>query len=309
MNKPNLFIVGAAKSGTTSLYRYLSQHPNIFMCPIKEPNFFCKDIRQKDFTRKTYFDSIFNINTYLSRPNLDIIHNAFIKEFSDYIQLYRDVKNEQVIGETSVSYLYSTQAAKEICKYNPESKIVIILRNPIERTFSHWKMNLSTGIEKKNVPFYEAVINDIKNTNKGWGRSHLYIELGLYYEQVKRYINIFPKNNILILLYEDLYKNSKNISQNLFSFINVTPVYIDLDKRFNESKMQRFPKLIRLVRKYNFKKYIPPLFRDHFKNLLTSRKVRKLDNNTRSRLFEYFNEDIIKLEDLIKLDLTKWKID
>ena len=310
MKKPNLFIVGTMKAGTTSLYHYLSQHPDIFMCPIKEPNYFCKDIRKKDFiqTQKDRFLSRLNIDKYLSKTPLEKIHHGFIDNFHDYKQLFKEVKNERIIGEVSVSYLYSAQAAKEIFHYNSESKIIIILRNPIDRAYSHWKMNLSGGFEKNNVSFYDAIQNDMNSRIKGYFCSNLYIELGLYYEQVKRYQNIFHNNQILILLFEDFLENKENLINKIFSFLNISHKIIDLAETFNVSTMPRYPIIKKLAQKYRIKKIIPSKYKDKLDTLFTSKKIPKIDQTARLLIYDYYKKDIEELEKLINYDLSKWKL-
>ncbi len=306
MRKPNLFIVGAAKSGTTSLYHYLNQHPDIFMCPIKEPNYFCKDIKRESFTQKDRFYNKFDINKYLANSPLEKIHIAKIEDYYHYDQLFREVANEKYFGEASSSYLYSTEAAKEILNFNPKSKIIIILRNPAERAFSHWKMNISGGFERQNVPFKEAFQNDLKNPDKGYYQSHLYIELGLYYEQIKRFMNLFPMNSILILFYEDLLKNSKDITIKLFSFLDVEPISIDFNKVFNASKIKKFPALNRLANKYHFLKILPNSAKDVLRAIGESKNNINMPNNIRIQISDYFKSDIKRLEVLIGQNLSAW---
>jgi len=162
---PNFFIVGAAKAGTTSLYNYLKQHPDIYMSPIKEPNYFAKDIDINLFRKDYKKTALIDTQKYFSKPKLEELHLAFITELEDYIKLFQKVSNEKVIGETSVSYLYSKVAAKEIKKLVPDAKIVIILRDPIERAYSHYLMNLKEGlITERN--FIKEILVDYNKSYK-----------------------------------------------------------------------------------------------------------------------------------------------
>ena len=111
---PNFFIVGAPRSGTTFLYHYLNQISGIFMCPVKEPNYFAASINPK---RK------------LIKP---------IRSKEKYLKLFENVENETAIGEASPTYLWDPQAPKLIHEKIPNAKFIFILRNPIERAFSHY---------------------------------------------------------------------------------------------------------------------------------------------------------------------------
>src|SRR6056297_944384 len=137
---PNLFIVGAAKAGTTSLYHYLKSHGDVYFSPVKEPNYFSTDIKTAEFT------SIYKRNVdvvpkdfYNKKPEKNI-QLSFIRDENRYRNLFQWVNGKSVVGECSTSYLYSKEAAENIIKFNPKAKIIIVLRNPAERTFSHYLM-------------------------------------------------------------------------------------------------------------------------------------------------------------------------
>ena len=309
---PNFFIVGAAKAGTTSLYHYLKQHPEIYMSPIKEPNYFAKDIDVSAFEES--YRNIMTIDTkeYFSKEKLPELLSIFITDFSDYVQLFRDVTNEKAIGEASVSYLYSKVAAQEIKKLVPNAKIIMVLRNPIERAYSHYLMNLRGGITS-NKNFLDEVIQDFNKKHKGWGISHLYIDLGLYYEQVKRYLDTFPKENVKIILYEDYKQNPKKVLVELLDFLEVSKdVSIDLNKRYNVRAAPRFPVLNTLARRvYSFMApKLPLTLRENLKKMY--RKVffssykGGLTAEEKKVLLKFFEEDIKKLSALIQRDLSHW---
>ncbi|MBP6414624.1 MAG: sulfotransferase, partial [Bacteroidia bacterium] len=130
-NKPDFFIVGAAKSGTTSLYHYLNQHPEIYLSPIKEPNFFSSDIKIENL-RQSVKNRIKaeNIDQFFNDGMKRTIHRAFIRDEHQYLQLFAPAAPGQLKGEASPSYLYSEVAAKSIFAFNEKAKIIIILREP-----------------------------------------------------------------------------------------------------------------------------------------------------------------------------------
>jgi hypothetical protein len=185
--KVDFFIVGAPKSATTSLYHYLGQHEGISMSTIKEPDFFSHTELHK---QKLYYKSkpVSDINTY---------HNLFLTK-----------KKSQLLGEASVSYLFYPKVSERIFSYNPNAKIIIVLRNPVERTVSHYQMDKRLGFIKYNLA---DVLNDSTIENHSLYYQQ-YIQLSYYYQQVKKYIDVFGKENICILKYDDLKKNNKDFT-------------------------------------------------------------------------------------------------
>jgi hypothetical protein len=314
--KPNLFIVGAAKSGTTSVYNILENHPEIFMCPIKEPHHFSKDIKFSNFNPNYQKRNKFDIEEYLSKDILQKKHIAYIDDYSQYIQLFRNVTNQKIIGEVSNGYLYSKLAAKEIYKFNHQSKIIIILRNPVERCFSHWLMDYRIGLSRSNSCIDDLIFDYNLNDQSWGGISHTYIQIGLYFEQVKRYLDIFPKNNIKILLFKDLKNDPNKFKNEIFNFLNLENINFErkIDKQFNEA---RIPKYALSSAIYNYfisrphlKKMINPSFAKLFKNFLFTSTFEKNDYLSyldKKKFLPYFIEDINNLENLIELDLSDWK--
>lgn len=179
---PNFFIVGAAKAGTTSLYSYLRQHPQIFMPPdIKEPHYFAQ-IRPSRAQR------------FASR--------VFICDRDAYLRLFQAAEGYRAVGEASPSYLWCEEAPARIHAVAPGARIVITLRDPVERAYSHYLMDYREGVQ--HLPFYEALLADWRSQNKGWAVSQLYVELGFYARQIERYLRLFGAERVHILFYDDL---------------------------------------------------------------------------------------------------------
>jgi hypothetical protein len=196
---PNLFIVGAAKSGTTSLYHYLRQHPDVFMPSYKEPHFFSK-VKPK--------------------PELEV----FLKHVSseaDYLKLFEKT-SAKIIGEASTSYLWDKETPRRIKQVAPDAKIIIMLRQPVERAFSHYLNNVREAYETRD--FHTAILEDLQATQKGWGISSLYVDLGYYCEQVKDYLTVFG-NNVHIIFFEDFTKDIPNHVEQVFKFLEIDPSY------------------------------------------------------------------------------------
>jgi len=307
-NKPNLFIVGAAKSGTTSVASYLEKHSKIFISPIKEPHYFSKDITPEEFTQKIAKDSLFDMDEYLSNETLEKKHINFIKNIEDYLSLYRDVDNEIIIGEASTGYLFSKESAKEIYKFNPNSKIIIILRDPVQRAYSHWKMNLASGVEDNKSPFIETMEKDFLAENKGFCKNHLYLDIGLYSEDVTRYINIFPRDNIKIILFEELVKNTEQVIVEILFFLNLESLDIDYSVKKNVSKRIKYAWMHKLNSKIKLTKFIPKKLLTVVKDLFVTESFPELRREDEKYLYEnYFKEDVSSLEKILNVNLQEWK--
>ena len=208
--KINTFIVGFPKSGTTSLHYYLNQHPDVCMSNIKEPNFF-----SSNEIAELYYD------------------NTVIKKMSDYIKLF-DHPNNKILGESSVSYIYYSSVAKKIFNHNKNAKIIIILRNPVDRAFSHFLMDNRLGY--CNINFKEV----ISNPKKYPLFYQQYVDIGHYYEKLKVYIDIFKKENIKILIYEDFIKETQKYVNEVFDFLEIKRFKVDISPKNIYKKPSNF---------------------------------------------------------------------
>eukprot|EP00831_Metopus_contortus_P015042 TRINITY_DN16241_c0_g1_i1.p1 TRINITY_DN16241_c0_g1~~TRINITY_DN16241_c0_g1_i1.p1 ORF type:complete len:204 (+),score=33.37 TRINITY_DN16241_c0_g1_i1:109-720(+) len=180
-----------------------------------------QDIRlsnfRKDYRKKVEFDP----DKYFSKPHLESRHIGFIEHEEQYVSLFRERKNSQIVGEASTGYLFSEVAAENIYASNPNSKIIIILRDPIERAFSHYLMNLKAGSTIYNN-FLSEVYFDYSKKKKGWGISHLYVEIGLYCKQIEKYKKAFPNENLKIIILEDMVCSPESTISDIFSFFRDT---------------------------------------------------------------------------------------
>ncbi|NPA51292.1 MAG: sulfotransferase [Aquificae bacterium] len=308
MKKPNFFVVGAAKAGTTSIYNYLKPHPQVYVSPIKEPNFFSTDINPEKF-RKNYKKEIEkDYDKYFKYGEES--HLTFIRDLNDYLKLFEKVSTEKAIGEFSTSYLYSKVAAQNIKDFNPDAKIIIVLRNPIERAFSHYLMDLKIGYT--NLSFWEAIQRDINSKEKEWGITHLYLELGLYYKQVKRYLNTFDKSQVKIFLFEEL-KNTEEFVKALYRFLEIDGNlhFPDTSKVYNKSKVPKYKNLYFWASNLGIirfsQKIFPTGLKKSIKNILfSSENLPKLSVKEKEFLKEYYKKDIENLSNLIDKDLNFW---
>lgn len=311
LRKPDFFIVGAAKAGTTSLYNYLRLHPDVYFSPIKEPHFFSSDINveemRSDFKRNVQTD----ISDYLKNSLGSPRHGAFVRKLDQYQQLFSLAGNQKRIGESSVSYLFSTVAAQQIKTYSPDARVIIILREPVERAFSHYLMDLRIGYETGS--FIAAVEADYRKARRGWGQSHLYVELGLYHQQVKRYLEVFQPSKIKIILHDDFRKAPEKVLSELYAFLEISDrtSEIDFSVRHNKAELPKSRMLQRIEKMPFVQKiladYIPGSLRRKLKSgFYSTDKLPKLTIEDRKALAHYFHDDVLKLGKLINRDLTQW---
>lgn len=190
---PNLFIVGAAKSGTTSLYTYLAHHPDVYMCGTKEPNFF-SEVGKSSKDRRPL-------------------------SLTEYLALFKQYGAQRFIGEASPSYLWESRTAQRIDSMCPQAKIIVILRDPVERAYSHYLMDRQLG-EQRELSFLRAIEKDLAEEHPMWWATHLYVALGMYYEQIRRYVDRFGEN-VLILFFEELRSAPETVLRRVASFLDI----------------------------------------------------------------------------------------
>lgn len=210
--RPNFFIVGAAKAGTTSMYEYLEQHPDVYMATLKEPHWFSR-----------------------VAPNPSRRVRPVTSE-EEYARLFDGWRGERAVGEASPSYLWDEEAPRRIKQAVPEARIIVLLREPVSRAFSHYLMDVYDG--RQSLPFHEALKEDHANPEKGWGVSNLYVDLGLYCEQLRRYFECFGRENVLVLFFEDVFSGEDGPTAALettLSFLGVKPAVegIRYEKNYN----------------------------------------------------------------------------
>lgn len=309
---PNFFIVGAAKAGTTSLHAHLSRHPDVYMSPIKEPNYFSrKDMRSELFSREYQLDIKLDLARYLTGPMDRHIHSAHVERWEDYLLLFRNAQGKNAIGEASPSYLYCSSAAEELSQKVPNARIVMILRNPVERAFSHYLMNLRLS-KTLDSDFIREVEADYQRANKGWGVSKLYLELGLYSEQIRRFKQHFPSNKLHIIIYDDYRSDPDGTMAALCRFLGIDEqIGLDTSRRYNDAGVPRFRYLNHLLTQAGVinavKRLVPDQFKNAGKSFLYSRKaLPKMSADARTYLADFYREDVKQLSELLGRDMSFW---
>ena len=295
----DFFVIGVARGGTTSLYNYLQQHVGIFLPTVKECNYFSR-VESLD---KEAYESPLAGKEY---------HMKIIRSETVYNELFLTAESEQLKGEVSPSYLWDTNTASRIFEYNKEAKIIVSLRNPIERAFSHYLMHVHTGHEKA-ATFEEAITQE---RNATWGGGNMYLEMSMYFTQLKPYFDLFGKGQIRVLIQEEWTQHSGETMNDIFRFLGVTTMECERNEAaFNASKQLKNKGLLDVLRsekiKNSLRKIVPEKARDKIKEKLFYKDGPKatLDSSTYEELKAYFKEDIKQTEALTGLKLSeKWNL-
>lgn len=199
---PNLFVVGAAKSGTTSLHYYLGQHPSIFMAMPKEPHFFSQ---------------------IEPSPELAPMFPHIASE-SDYLALFKHAEGAQWRGEASTSYLWSESVPERISKLRTNPRFLAILRDPVERAYSHYLNDVREGFQRKS--FEESIDEEIERSEPPrWGADPLYLQIGYYGHQIERYFDAFGRERVLVLVFEEFFQDPNKAMASVFEFLGVDSLF------------------------------------------------------------------------------------
>ncbi|NER98733.1 MAG: sulfotransferase domain-containing protein [Symploca sp. SIO1B1] len=298
---PNFLVIGAAKSGTTSLYAYSKQHPEIYMSPLKEPRFFAFEGEKIDFCG----------------PGSNIFNQETITSIEAYRALFDGISDEKAIGEASPAYLCVPKAAECIYHYIPDVKLIVILRQPAERAYSSFLHTVKAGAEL-NIDFTHALQEEEKRILNNWGFIWRHKTLGFYYPQLKPYFDRFNRNQIRVYLYEDLCNQPVELMQDLFQFLGVDDKFIpDVSSKFNATGIpqNRFLYYLLFTKKSPLKpikNFLRALFPGKLRTPLAKGIKSKLlvkptmSPEIKKQLTQEYREDILKVQDLIQKDLSKW---
>lgn len=301
---PDFLIVGAARAGTTTIYSHLSKHPMVFMPKVKEPMFF----------------SVYSQDAFYIDPKSKKRVSFIIKELEGYLNLFQSAENYKLLGEASTWYLYHYQSTiKNLKKIYSERfndlKIIIILRNPVERVWSHYWMKKRNGEEQLD---FEKAINP--ETIRHRIDNHLipgydYIGFSKYYNQVKAYKENFEY--VKILIFEELKKSISEGITEILQFLGVDAFnFYKKEKELNVSGKPK-DKVALLLDKLIFKpnvlksclKFLVPFsVRTNLKYSLGKKILKKesLSNHQRQILIDMYKEDVLQLGKLIDKDLSNW---
>ena len=244
IEKINFIVAGAQKCGTTALHYFLEKHPNIALPDKQELHFFD------------------NEDLFSKKINYNPLHESF-----------EPIGKSIVAGENTPSYIYWKPAIERIWRYNKEIKLIILLRNPVLRAFSHWNMQRERGYEA--LDFLDAVReenNRLKEALPFQSRRFSYVDRGFYSEQLERVFKFFPREQVKVIKFEEFRKNQPAVLNSIFIFIGVKPLGNIRNKERNPIPYQR-----------------------------------EITGTERRYVYKLFQEDIARLEKLLSWDCSDWK--
>ena len=297
--KPTFFILGAAKAGTTSLYHYINQHPDVYMSEPKEAWFF----DGKDY-----------------KKGVEWYWNRYFKGWS----------GQKAVGEASPYYLFLPYVPERIHKNIPDAKLIVILRNPVDRAYSHWWQHYVHGVEP--LSFNDAILANFEQMKSGisfedgnvetlWeeylttSRSkkqkyRIYLEVGHYAVQLRHYMELFSESQVKVVFLEDLAEDPNLVVQDVWSFLDVDLNYALHNKEarnvaFKSRKIRQFLSAVEQLRVHRF---LPKVLRLRIRSLLASigKGRPSMNPGTRSFLMDYYAEHNRYLEQMLQRNLSHW---
>ena len=308
MTMPNFLIIGAQKSGTTSLYEYLKQHPQIYMSPLKEPRFFAFEGSKPDYVG----------------PGDHALYRDVVSDLESYQALFGGASEEKAIGEASVVYLYLSSAPERIQHYIPQVKLIAVLRNPIERAYSAF-LHLTRDRKEPLGDFARALQAEDERIRDNWGPIWHYKQVGFYYAQLKRYFDRFEREQIRVYLHEELRDDPIRVLKDIHEFLGVDTTFVaDVQRKHNVSSApadQRWYALYTFLLGQNpVKSIVRPFlprgvrrrfFAEVYNRVTTSREDQTpakapLPAEARQQLMKTYRDDILRLQGLIGRDLSNW---
>jgi hypothetical protein len=289
MTLPNFVIAGAMKSGTTSLFEYTGQHPQVYKSPIKETRFFTYDADNPVHVNKTY-------------------RNFPIRTMEDYLAQFAAVTDEVAIGEATPNYLISPHAPIRMKEIIPDVRLIFSLRHPVERLYSIYVMGVARGSVSENV--YEAL--------RPGGQLAEFHRYSPYFRHWRAY---FDLSQMKIIIFEDFKANPVGIVQSIYSYLGVDDNFLpDTTRRYNPAGVPKnklagsFARGLKTIRSQRYfralKPYLPDSVRGWNQSLRKAalKKPEPMPEDLGRELSTYYKEDVLELQSLLEIDLTAWNI-
>jgi hypothetical protein len=296
---PTFLIIGAQKSGTTSLYEYMEQHPDVFMSPNKEPHFFAFEGQTLDYR--------------LADGKPAALTRHAVTTLAEYRELFAGAAGETARGEASTLYLAIPHTAERIHACIPDARLIAILRNPVDRAWSAYLHARRWNAEPEH-DFRRALALEPQRIADRWGPLYHYQTLGYYHDQLAPYYALFPREQIRVFRYDDFVARPHDVLRDAFAFIGVEPSFEpDTALRHNVSGVPRSTRIQALLEgnqglKQIVKRVIPRDLALRGRAVVQRRNLTRpiLPAETRNELQALFQDDIERTAELTGLDLAGW---
>lgn len=300
------FVAGVAKAGTTALCDFLGQHPQVFMCPIKEPTFFAaRELSSFDADQDPWVEArALNVRRWVAGQTSGPPRHGFALDWAQYEVLFRGVREQRAIGEGSVNYWWAPGAPSAIRERFPDARFVVMLRNPADRLFSEylamrWAYPLRT--------FAEHIALKLRRRD-GLG---VVMDAGYYATHLERFFAHFPREQFSIHLYEDFSANPRSVCGDILAFLGVDPDHpIDVSRRINAPQLPRWPLLHAALPNDVTRvlwRWVPRRWRERARGVYSASRSQEIMRAADRRvLVEHYREEIQETAKLIDRDLSPW---
>jgi len=285
--RPTFIIPGAAKSGTTYLARVLDAHPEVFMSYPKEPHFFV--------TEKPYGDTV--------------------RTWEDYLALFRNANGCRAIGEASTAYIYHwEETSRRIAEFLPHCRILILVRNPVDRAYSMYWQNVRDAREP--LSFEEALAAEERRVRHRWEVSYHYTGIGYVADGIHRFTRVFGEDRVKVVLYDDLFDDVESTLSGIMRFLGVSETGYRVPRsRVNLSGQPRWTRLQALMNepgpvKRALMGVTPRRLRRRVRERISAwnlRRAPRMADDTRAQLVARFDQEIAAIEEISGRSLASWK--
>ena len=296
---PNLFIVGAAKAGTSALYEALSAHPEIFFSSVKEPHYF----------------SLAGPPDFNGPGDAESINHKAVWRWADYKNLFRGGIGRRYRGEASVSYLYRPTTAARIRDRCPKAKIIIVLRHPTSRAFSSFVYLRMLGREPADT-FLAALADEERRVEARWQPLWHYRRMSQYGSQVKEYLDVFGESQVLVLRHEDWIQDDLATLHRICDFLELNHDLLpsggvglrNASGEPQSAALQNWLNSDGWVKQLS-RSFVPRRLRRSLRRSLQQANLKRarLEDETFLRITKSFHGDVQVLEDLLGWDLQQWR--
>lgn len=288
-NRINLFVVGAMKAGTTSFIDLLSQHPEIYTSPVKEPHYFAGQLPPSLYDPGRFF----SLDNYLENEFPKPLHMVQVATLDQYKKIFSKSGTKPYKLDASTAYLHAPETAARIQEYNPNAKIIVLMRDPLQRAFSHFKMD--TGKGRVRDSFEMLITKEIEQYEKGQLPWYSYLGMSFYKDPIARYKKLFSEIHVVQL--QDLIANPGQILSEIANFLAIEDFNnIEVEHK-NIARRPLFPKLFYLLKRLGMKDYFSKIFSSTFKQWLARKTSSRgtfemeLTEATRTKLNQIFNKE------------------
>ena len=303
--KPNFFIVGAAKCGTTSMYEYLRVHPQVFMPAGKLPGYVGKNLKEP----------------YFFGRDLKIKEEWAIRDLDVYLSLFAGAGDAKRVGEASVWSLVSETAAREIKKFNPSSLIIVMLRNPVDMMYSLHGQFLHSGEE--DIEDFASALAAESDRREGrriprstpFPKGLQYRYMARFSEQVKRYFGVFGRESVHVVLLDEFVSDPEHQFRLTLEFLGIDPGFTPAFEAKNQARKLRNLPVRRFLKAHprirHLADFVPLKLRQGVgagirKTLRQPNRPRTMDPHLRKQLLDDFKPEVERLSELLDRDLTHW---